>query len=236
MKNNRILIIDDEISILKYLGSYLRREGFEVITANNGKEGLILTEQANPLLIILDISMPELDGFEVCRRLREWTAVPIIMLSAIDNETDKVKCLNLGADDYITKPFGIYELLARINAVLRRLQPVAAVRSSFTSQDFKMMFAERRVTIRDKEIKLTPTEYNLLQELVVNAGKVLTHVHLLQKIWGSEYRDEKDYLHVYIGHLRDKMEDNPAEPKYILTIPGVGYQFRRPESPPDNSG
>jgi len=178
--------------------------------------------------VILDIMMPKVDGFEVCQRLREWSQIPIIMLSARGDEEDKVKCLDLGADDYITKPFGVEELLARVKAVFRRTQAVGATltRPAFTSGDLTINFVERRVTIADREVKLTPTEYNLLQELVLNAGKVLTHTHLLSKVWGPEYRDEREYLHVFIRRLRNKLEPDPTNPSYIITVPGVGYQFK----------
>jgi len=228
MKKKRILVIDDEIAIIKYVSTCLRREGYEVVTATDGPEGLLLAEQEGPMLVILDIKMPEMDGFEVCRRLREWTWVPIIMLSAVGDESDKVKCLNLGADDYVTKPFGIEELLARVKAVLRRTEATTAhpVQPPFTSGDFKISFAERQVTVRNREVKLTPTEYNLLQELVLNAGKVLTHVHLLNKVWGPEYREETQYLHVFVRRLRAKLEHDPTNPRHIATVAGVGYQFK----------
>ena len=174
--------------------------------------------------------MPEMSGFEVCRRLREWTQVPIIMLSAKADEADKVKCLNLGADDYLTKPFGIEELMARIAAVMRRTRTSAAspAQPSFTCDSITINFVNRQVTVGGKERKLTPTEYRLLQELVLNANKVLTHTMLLNKVWGPEYGSEKEYLRVFIGRLRKGLEPDPANPKYLLTIPGVGYTFKMP--------
>jgi two-component system KDP operon response regulator KdpE len=181
-----------------------------------------------PDLVILDIVMPKMDGFEVCRRLREWTQVPIIMLSAKGDESDKVKCLDLGADDYITKPFGKDELIARVRAVLRRAEAAAttSTKPSFACGDVRVNFASRQVTVAGNEVKLTPTEYTLLQELVLNASKVLTHTHLLNKVWGPEYRDEREYLHVFVRRLRSKLETDPTKPRYILTVPGVGYQFK----------
>jgi len=169
-----------------------------------------------------------MDGFEVCRQLREWSQIPIIMLSARGDESDKVKCLELGADDYITKPFGASELIARVRAVLRRTEAARTIptQPSFTSGDLKISFAQRQVIVADKEVKLTPTEYSLLQELVLNAGKVLTHTHLLNKVWGLEYRDERWYLHVFVRRLRVKLEPDPQNPRYIMTVPGVGYQFK----------
>lgn len=227
MTKTRILVVDDELSIIKFLRANLESRGYEVLAAMNGAEALQTFEMEVPDLMLLDITMPKMDGFEVCRRLREWTQVPIIMLSALLDESDKVKCLNLGADDYITKPFGASELIARIGAVLRRTKEGAAIpiQPFFTSGDLKINFTQRKVTIVGKEVKLTPTEYNLLQELVLNAGKVLTHTHLLNKVWGPEYRDEREYLHVFIPRLRAKLEDDPTDPKYIFTVSGVGYQF-----------
>jgi len=221
-------MVDDEVSILLYVSNLLRRKGYEPITASNGEEALILAEEENPTLIILDIMMPKMDGFEVCRRLREWSQIPIIMLSARGDVQDKVKCLDSGADDYISKPFGAEDLLARIRAVLRRTEFAGAVsdRPPFTSGDLKISFGQRQVTIAGREVKLTPTEFSLLQELTLNAGKVLTHTHLLHKIWGPEYQDEKEYLHVFVRRLRVKLEPDLTEPKYIITVPGVGYQFK----------
>lgn len=222
-----ILVVDDELSILRYVSACLRKEGYEPVIANNGRDALTLAEEQNPRLVLLDIMMPLMDGFEVLRRLREWSHVPVIMVSAKADEKDKVKCLDLGADDYITKPFGIEEVLARVRAVLRRTEAASApTRTSFASGDLAISFAQRQVTVAGKEVKLTPTEYNLLQELVLNAGKVLTYTHLLNKVWGSEYRDEREYLHVFVRRLRAKLEPEAPEPKYITTVSGVGYQFK----------
>ena len=228
MKKTRILVVDDELSIIKFLRANLESKGYEVFAAVDGAEALQAFEMELPDLVILDIMMPKTDGFEVCRRLREWSQTPIIMLSARGDESDKVKCLDLGADDYITKPFGASELIARVRAVLRRTEAAATMptQPSFTSGDLQVSFAQRRVTIADKEVKLTPTEYSLLQEFVLNAGKVLTHTHLLNKVWGSEYREDTQYLHVFARRLRAKIEPDPANPRYIMTVPGVGYQFK----------
>jgi two-component system, OmpR family, KDP operon response regulator KdpE len=228
MKKKCILVVDDEVSILRYVSARLRKEGYDIVTASNGEEGLRKAEEENPVLVILDIMMPKMDGFEVCSRLREWSEVPIIMLSAKGEENYKVKCLNLGADDYITKPFGTEELLARVGAVLRRTEATNAApdRPPFTSGDLKVSFAQRQVMVSGSEVKLTPTEFSLLQELVLNAGKVLTHTQLLQKVWGPEYRDEKEYLHEFVRRLRKKLEADRENPKYILSIAGVGYQFK----------
>ncbi len=228
MKKTCILVVDDEVSIIRFVSARLRKEGYEIITASNGEEALLRAEEENPTLVLLDIMMPKMDGFEVCRRLREWSEVPIIMLSAKGEESDKVKCLDLGADDYVTKPFGGEELLARVRAVLRRAEVAGAVsdRPPFTSGDLKISFAQRQVTVAGREVKLTPTEFGLLQELTLNAGKVLTHTHLLQKVWGPEYRDEKEYLHEFVRRLRNKLEPDKENPSYIVSVSGIGYQFR----------
>jgi len=228
MGKARILVVDDELSIIKFLRAKLEAEGYEVLTAMNGAEALHTFEMELPALVILDIMMPKMDGFEVCRRLREWSQTPIIMLSARGDESDKVKCLDLGADDYISKPFGAGELMARVKAVLRRAEaaPTTPTQPSFRSADLDINFASRRVTIAGKEVKLTPTEYQLLQEFVLNAGKVLTHTHLLNKVWGLEYREETQYLHVFVRRLRAKLETDPANARYIISVSGVGYQFK----------
>jgi two-component system KDP operon response regulator KdpE len=228
MKKTRILVVDDELSIIKFLRANLESKDYEVLAAMDGAEALQTFEMELPDLVILDIMMPKLDGFEVCRRLREWSQIPIIMLSARGDESDKVKCLDLGADDYITKPFGASELIARVKAVLRRTEAATTVpiKPSFTSGDLEINFAQRRVTVAGKEVKLTPTEYTLLQEFALNAGKVLTHTYLLNKVWGPEYREEREYLHVFIRRLRAKLEPDPTNPKCIMTVSGIGYQFK----------
>jgi len=228
MKKTRILVVDDELSIIKFLRANLQARDYEVLAAMDGAEALQTIEMELPDLVILDIMMPKMDGFEVCRRLREWSQIPIIMLSARCDENDKVKCLDLGADDYITKPFGAGELIARVRAVIRRTETAATIptRPSFTSGDLEISFAQRRVTVAGKEVKLTPTEYSLLQEFVLNAGKVLTHTYLLNKVWGLEYREEREYLHVFVRRLRNKLEPDPTNPRYIMTVSGVGYQFK----------
>ena len=228
MHRPRVLIVDDDLAIIKFVRANLKAEDYETFTAMDGAEALQTIEKELPDLVILDIMMPKVDGFEVCRQLREWSQVPIIMLSARGDEVDKVKCLDLGADDYITKPFGVDELLARVRAVFRRTEAALTTptQPSFTAGDLKINFVERRVTVAGEEVKLTPTEFSLLQELVLNAGKVLTHTHLLNKVWGLEYREERQYLHVFIRRLRAKLEPDLTNPKYIITVPGVGYQFK----------
>ena len=228
MVKTRVLVVDDELSIIKFLRANLEASGCEVLTALDGAEALQSFEMELPDLVILDIMMPKMDGFEVCRRLREWSQVPIIMLSARGDESDKVKCLDLGADDYITKPFGKDELIARVRAVMRRTESAATVppQPSFSRGDLEINFVKRQVTVAGTEVKLTPTEYSLLQELVLNAGKVLTHTHLLNKVWGPEYREDTQYLHVFVRRLRAKLEADPTNPRHIITVPGVGYQFK----------
>ncbi len=228
MRRPRILIVDDDPLVLKFVRANLQSMDYEIFAAMDGVEALHIVEKELPDLVILDIMMPKMDGFEVCRRLREWSQTPIIMLTARDDVEDKVKCLNLGADDYITKPFGINILIARVRAVLRRTEAAGTIptQPSFTHDDLEINFAQRRVTVAGNEVKLTPTEYNLLQEFVLNAGKVLTHTHLLNRVWGPEYAQEREYLRVFVGHLRTKIEPDPTNPKYIITVPGVGYQFK----------
>ena len=227
MVKKRILLVDDEIGIIKFVRAKLAAQGYDVLTAMDGAQAIHVFETELPDLIVLDITMPKMDGFEVCSRIREWSQIPIIMLSARGDEMDKVKCLELGADDYITKPFGAKELIARVSAVLRRTAatPVTPTQPSVVNGDLEINFAQRRVALAGEEIQLTPTEYSLLQELALNAGKVLTHGHLLKKVWGPEYGNETDYLHTFIRRLRRKLEPDSPEPLYIVTLLGVGYRF-----------
>lgn len=228
MRKSRILIVDDDPGVLKSVRANLQSRDCETLTAMDGSEALQVIEKELPDLIILDIIMPELDGFEVCRRVREWSKIPIIMLSARHDADEKVRCLNTGADDYITKPFMVNEMIARIRAVLRRAKEMETTPTmpSFTNGDLKINFVARRVTVANREVKLTPTEYNLLQELVLNAGRVFPHSTLLGRVWGPEYAGEKEYLRVFVGRLRKAIEADPSQPKYIITVPGVGYQFQ----------
>lgn len=227
MDKVHILVVDDDLAISKLLSTNLRARGYEVTVAMDGKQALDSVEQEFFDLIILDIMMPGLDGVEVCRRVREWSRIPIIILSARGDEKDKVKCLELGADDYLTKPFGIAELIARIKTALRHSDAAKAapIRPTFACGEIEINFALRRVTVGGAEVKLTPTEYAVLQQLVTNSDKVLTHTMLLQRVWGEEYHAEKEYLRVFVGRLRKKLEADPDNPRYIITVPGVGYHF-----------
>ena len=225
MRKPRVLIVDDEPETLKYVGANLRARGYDVVTAGDGSEALQRAEEDVFDMVLLDITMPGPDGFAVCQALRQRSTVPIIMLSARGQEKDKVKALDLGADDYITKPFGIEELLARIRSSLRRSQQDTMQSGPLVVGDLTINFDERRVFRDGQEVKLTPTEYALLVQLVRSSGKVLSHSVLLQRVWGPEYGEESDYLWAYVRRLRRKLEADPEHPRYILTEPGVGYRF-----------
>lgn len=231
MRPAKILVIDDEPHLVKLVRSNLEAQHFRVIAAMDGPSGLAMAEKEGPDLVILDIMLPGMDGFDVLQKIREFSAVPVIMLTAKDQEIDVVRGLHLGADDYVRKPFSVHELLARVEAVLRRAAPSEDVmtRPPFVCDDFTMDFQQRKVIVRGKEIKLGPTEYKLLTQLVRNAGRVMLHADLLRKVWGPEYGGETEYLRVYISYLRNKIELDPANPRYILTEHGVGYLFKRPE-------
>ncbi len=235
MRQGRVLVVDDDPRVAKYLQSAFRGTGFETLSAADGVEALNTIEKEMPDIVILDIRMPKLDGLQVCRRLREWSQVPIIMLSGTTEGEEKIKCFEAGADDYICKPFDLKELMARVAAVLRRSKAAGAPPSLpvLTAGEICIDFAARRITSRGIETKLTPTEYSLLHELAANVGKVLDHTHLLKKVWGAEYFGETEYLRVFVNRLRAKLEPDPSKPRYIITIPGMGYMFNRraPERP-----
>ena len=226
----RILVAEDESALRDFISRNLRARGYTVTEAENGLEALALWERENPHLIILDIMMPRMDGLEVCKRIRERSTAPIIALTALDAEADKVAALDIGVDDYLTKPFGIEELLARVRAALRRSQWLGDQAAPGAKWFGPLMVdVEGRVVRREGvEIRLTPTEFALLAQLVAHAGKVLTHRQLLQRVWGPEYGDEPEYLRVYMQRLRRKLEADPATPRYLLTEPGVGYRFAAP--------
>ena len=222
-----ILVVDDEARMVRFIQLNLEHDGFQVISAYNGREALEQVRSQLPNLILLDVMMPDLDGFEVLERIREQSAVPIIMLTAKGEEDDRVRGLELGADDYITKPFSPRELVSRVRAVLRRTETESSLASGMIEVDdrLKLDFNRREIWINDKIVQLRPTEYRLLYHLVQNAGWVITHEQLLTKVWGYEYRDEPHYVRLYINYLRKKLEEDPANPKYILTERGVGYRF-----------
>ena len=225
---NRVLVVDDEPQIIKLISMNLEREGFQVISAADGYEALEKVTKELPDLVILDIMMPDMDGFETLKRIRELSSVPVIFLSVRGQEADRVHGLDLGADDYITKPFSPRELVSRIKAVLRRTQAKApAIKSEIVVDDeLRINFDQRKVIVRGKEVQLRPTEYRLLYQLVTNAGKLLTHETLLSRVWGPEYRDEDHYVRLYITYLRQKIEKDPKNPKYILSERGLGYRFK----------
>ncbi|MDD5700706.1 MAG: response regulator transcription factor [Dehalococcoidales bacterium] len=226
-KITRILVVDDDLEIIQLAKRMLGLAGYEVITAENGETALQKMEDEQLDLVLLDLMMPGLDGITVCRKIRTFSTIPIIMLTAKVSDEDKVKGLDAGADDYVTKPFSTQELLARVKAVLRRSQDtfLNTSYSRLVSGILEIDFTDRRITVAGKEVNLTPTEFNLLQELAQNNGKVLTHTWLLQRIWGSEYHDERRYLHVFINRLRNKLGlDNDGQ-QIIENISGVGYRF-----------
>ena len=222
----RILLVDDERQITRVLSRGLAAKGYEIHVAADGEAALQTFSDWHPDLVITDLSMPNMNGLELCRRLRAFSEVPIIVLSVKGEERSKVDALDAGADDYVTKPFGIDELLARIRATLRRAPGTQeTAKSVLVEGDFRIQFAERKLTIRDKEVHLTPKEYHLLVYLLRHPGKVLTHRVLLGAVWGGDYSEQNEYLRVFIGQLRKKIEPDPANPKYILTEPWIGYRF-----------
>jgi two-component system KDP operon response regulator KdpE len=228
----KVLVVDDAPEVVDSvrLGFAVQWREVDVISAGTGKEALDLVEHESPDLVLLDVGLPDIDGFKVLQEIRFFSDVPVVMLTARDDTIDKVRGLELGADDYVTKPFNHLELLARIKAVLRRLDmpPPKSRAPSFRSGDMEMDFASQEVRVKGEPVQLTPTEYKLLYHLVRNAGHTLTHGTLLAKVWGREYRDEVDYLRVYVRRLRDKLGDDPEKPKYIRTERGLGYRFLRP--------
>lgn len=221
----RVLVVDDENAIRRYLRTALTAQGFVVYEASNGQETLNAVVENRPDVIILDLGLPDFDGIEVTRRLREWSQIPIIILSVREAENDKIAALDAGADDYLTKPFGTGELMARMRVVMRRLsgksdEPVLLV------DDLKMDLSRRVVTVNENLVSLTPTEYEILRLLLQNAGKVITHRQLLRQVWGTAYESEMHMLRVNISNLRRKIEPNPSRPHYLVTEPGVGYRIR----------
>ena len=224
MSSARVLVIDDEQPVRRFLRVALASQGYLVVEASTGQEGISAVVTNKPDVVILDLGLPDLDGTEVTRLLREWTRIPIIILSVRGSENDKIAALDAGADDYLTKPFGVGELLARLRAALRRANedngPV------FISGSLKVDLARRAVNMSENAVQLTPTEYGLLRVLVVHAGMVVTHRQLLQEVWGKAYLGESHMLHVNVSNLRHKIEPDPTRPQFIITEPGVGYRLR----------
>ena len=221
----RILVVDDEEAIVRALSANLKARGYEVDLAATGEQGLDLAARRHPDAVILDLGLPGIDGQEVVRGLRGWTRVPIIILSARGEETEKVAALDAGADDYVAKPFGMDELMARLRAALRRAAP-AEEQPRIETPDFHIDLAAKSVTTAtDEPVHLTPIEWSLLEILVRNPGRLVTQRHLLQEVWGPEYGEETNYLRVHLAHLRAKLEPVPSQPRYLITEPGMGYRF-----------
>ena len=226
-KNKTILVVDDEERMARFIRLNLEHDGFQVVEAYRGIKALQEYRDSLPDLVLLDVMLPDINGFEVLEMLREISNVPVIMLTAKGEEDDRVKGLELGADDYITKPFSPRELVSRVRAVLRRIDSSSSNSSEVIDVDgrLKLDFSRREIWVNDELVKLRPTEYRLLYHLVKNAGWVLTYDQLLSRVWGYEYRDEPHYVRLYINYLRQKLEEDPSNPKYILTERGVGYRF-----------
>ena len=228
----RVLVIDDEAEIGRATRSGLASVGFIVTWAATAAEGMAQVAQWHPDVVILDLSLPDMDGLEVCRQLRAWTPVPIIVLSVRAGERDKVTALELGADDYLTKPFTIGELIARVRVAIRHAAGgvgSSSATSRFHSGGLVLDFERRRVSVDGREVHLTPTEYEVLKYLAINVGRVITHRTLLRAVWGPEYDDEAHYLRVFVGQLRRKIEPEPSRPIYLLTVLGIGYRLADPE-------
>jgi two-component system, OmpR family, KDP operon response regulator KdpE len=231
MSSAKILVVDDEPQIRRMMRVTLSGSGYQVFEARSGEDALDKFRTHLPDLVILDLNMPGMDGLEVCREIRSTSEIPIIVLTVRNAEKEKVRALDAGADDYVTKPFGIPELLARIRAALRRspTSPEGGPRS-FSSKELEIDFETRRVVVKGNTIRLTPKEFDLLRYLIAQSGKPVPHRELLQAVWGPDYGEESEYLRVFINHLRKKIEPNPARPQYILTEPWVGYRFATAEN------
>lgn len=224
----KILVVDDERPIRRFLNASLGNR-YKILEAENGTDAIKAAAIDHPEVIILDLGLPDMDGTEVTRRLREWTNVPIIVISVRDGEQEKVAALDAGADDYLTKPFGTSELLARIRVALRRSNKPEEATVVFQQDDLRIDFAKREIRVHDDPVPLTPTEYNILRVLVTHAGKVLTHQQLIKEVWGGNYEVNAHLLRVNVSNLRRKIESNPLQPRHIVTEPGVGYRFREIE-------
>jgi two-component system, OmpR family, KDP operon response regulator KdpE len=224
VSHGTILVVDDEPQIRRVMRTALAAQGYSVSEARSGEEALDSVRNQRPDLILLDVNMPGIDGLEACREIRASSDVPIVMLTVRNSERDKVNALDAGADDYVVKPFGIEELLARIRAALRRAAP-AETMPKFMSPELSVDFESRQVRVRGKEIRLTPKEFELLRFLISNRGKAVTHRKLLQTVWGPDYGDEIEYLRVFLNQLRKKIERDPRTPRYLITEPWIGYRF-----------
>lgn len=223
-----ILLIEDEPQMRRFLRVIMQGHGYRMVEATTGEEGLTQTATRNPDIVLLDLGLPDIDGLEVTQRLREWSDVPIIVISAREQEQDKIKALDAGADDYLTKPFGAGELLARLRVALRHrsMQQSGHKESLFIIDNLKVDLSKRQVLLAGKEIHLTPIEYKLLAVLIRNAGKVVTHSQLLKEVWGATYAQQTQYLRVYMAQLRHKLEADPARPRFLINEPGVGYRLK----------
>ncbi len=223
----RILVVDDEIQIRRLLQTGLSGYGYDVELAADGLEAVEKARSWRPDVIVLDLGLPKLSGIEVCQSIRSWSSTPIIVLSVRDTDRDKISALDQGADDYLTKPFSLGELVARVRVALRHAAATASAEPVLLFEDLRIDLPHRQVFLANQEVHLTPTEYDLLKLLATHAGKVLTHTHLLREIWGAAYERDSQTLRVFIGQLRRKLGDAPAHPRFILTEPGVGYRFRQ---------
>ncbi len=222
-----ILLIEDESQMRRFLRITLEGHGYRLIEATTGEEGLMQVATRNPDVVLLDLGLPDLDGLEVTRRLREWSEVPVVVISAREQEADKVRALDAGADDYLTKPFGVDELLARIRVALRhRMVQEAGAEAVFEIANLRVDLAKREVLVSGRRVHLTPTEYRLLTVLIRHAGKVVTHTQLLKEVWGAAYANETHYLRIYMAQLRHKIEEDPARPRFFINEPGVGYRLK----------
>jgi two-component system KDP operon response regulator KdpE len=228
-KKIKILVVDDEPKIRMFIRANLEARDYEVYLAQDGVEAVEMAGRVDPDVIVLDVNMPRMDGIEACRRIREWADMPIIILSVREEEKDKVRALDEGADDYLTKPFGIEELLARIRVALRHSAGAAPAIPVFTAGHLEVDLSKRMVKRQGQIVKLTRTEYELLAYLVSQHGKVLTHKELLRNVWGPKYGEESEYVRVFIRQLRSKIEDDPSNPKFIVTEPRIGYRFVKPD-------
>ena len=223
-----ILLIEDEPQMQRFLRIVLQGQGYRFIEAQTGQEGLVQAATRSPDIILLDLGLPDIDGLEVTRRLREWSDIPIIVLSAREQEQDKIKALDAGADDYLTKPFGAGELLARIRVAIRHkvMRQSATGEPVFILDNLRVDMSRRQVFLNEQEVHLTPIEYKLLTVLIQNAGKVVTHSQLLKEVWGPSYSKETQYLRVYMTQLRHKLESDPARPRFLINEPGIGYRLK----------